>query len=71
MSDLCPHRGAFISSGPVDGPVLTCPWHEWSFNITTGECLTNPNALQIRYPVSVENGMVVVDLPAVEGECLT
>lgn len=63
MNDVCPHRGAFIGSGPVAGSVLTCPWHDWSFDITTGECLTNPNAMQQRYPVEVVEGMVVVELP--------
>ncbi len=63
MNDVCPHRGAFIGSGPLDGTVLTCPWHEWSFDITTGECLTNPNACQAKFPVILEGGIVFVDLP--------
>jgi nitrite reductase/ring-hydroxylating ferredoxin subunit len=63
MNDVCPHRGAFIGSGPLDGTVLTCPWHDWSFDVTTGECLTNPNACQTKFPVSVDEGIVHLSLP--------
>jgi nitrite reductase/ring-hydroxylating ferredoxin subunit len=63
MNDVCPHRGAFIGSGPLEGTVVTCPWHGWAFDVVTGECLTNPNACQRKFAVVLDNGMVMVELP--------
>ncbi|MGN6564337.1 MAG: Rieske (2Fe-2S) protein, partial [Thermomicrobiales bacterium] len=45
-----------------------CPWHLWEFDITTGHCLVDPKMRVKTYPVTIEEGMVVVyadpaDLP--------
>ncbi len=36
---LCPHAGADLTGGTVDGNAVTCPWHAWSFDLDTGRCL--------------------------------
>jgi nitrite reductase/ring-hydroxylating ferredoxin subunit len=51
-----------------DGEVIRCPWHLWEFDITTGQCLVDPQMRVKTYPVSIEDGEVVVyadpaDLP--------
>ncbi|MGN6360899.1 MAG: Rieske (2Fe-2S) protein [Thermomicrobiales bacterium] len=51
-----------------DGEILRCPWHLWEFDITTGHCLVDPKMRVKTYPVTIEEGMVVVyadpaDLP--------
>jgi UDP-MurNAc hydroxylase len=36
----CPHKGADLRRfGDLDGCVLTCSMHGWSFDLETGECL--------------------------------
>lgn len=52
----------------MDGEVLRCPWHLWEFDLTTGQCLVDPQMRVKMYPVAIEDGQVVVyaervDLP--------
>ena len=42
IDDTCPHRGGPLSKGPVDGEVVTCPWHGSKFNVKSGDVLTPP-----------------------------
>ena len=35
----CRHQGADLTGGRIKGDVVTCPWHNWQFNIRTGECI--------------------------------
>lgn len=44
-----------------EGEILRCPWHGWEFDLLTGNCLTDRRRLR-RFPTSVEDGMVYVDL---------
>jgi nitrite reductase (NADH) small subunit/3-phenylpropionate/trans-cinnamate dioxygenase ferredoxin subunit len=42
--DTCPHMGASLASGYVEGTAVTCPWHAWRFCVRDGTWLDNPNA---------------------------
>ncbi len=44
INDLCPHMGASLASGYVEGGGVTCPWHAWRFCTKTGTWLDNPNS---------------------------
>jgi nitrite reductase (NADH) small subunit len=44
------------------GEILTCPWHGWEYDITTGRALSKPKIRVRTYPVTVEDGQVVVTL---------
>jgi nitrite reductase/ring-hydroxylating ferredoxin subunit len=37
----CKHMKASLTSGQVKKGVVTCPWHGWRYDLTTGQCLTN------------------------------
>jgi nitrite reductase (NADH) small subunit len=60
IDNTCVHRGGPLGEGDVEGSVVTCPWHGWQFNVTTGECLKNPAAKVEVYPVQVEGDDVKV-----------
>jgi nitrite reductase (NADH) small subunit/3-phenylpropionate/trans-cinnamate dioxygenase ferredoxin subunit len=43
IDDLCPHMGASLGAGCLDDAgVVTCPWHAWRFEVTTGKWADNP-----------------------------
>lgn len=43
MDNACPHRGGPLSEGRREGTRLTCPWHEWSFDMKDGTLAVNPD----------------------------
>lgn len=76
LLNYCPHRSGPLCKGRVrplivdegvyglsrtrEGEILKCPWHQWEFDIRSGEALYDP-ALRVRtYPVKIENGEVVL-----------
>ena len=44
-----------------DGEILRCPWHQWEFEISTGQCLVDPTKRVKTYAVSVEGDQVLVE----------
>jgi NAD(P)H-dependent nitrite reductase small subunit len=64
LEDVCPHAYALLSQGFVEGEEVECPLHGAIFNIRTGKCLKEPGERDLKtYPVRVENGTVLVDMP--------
>ncbi len=39
IDNACPHEGYGLTQGDLSGDVLTCIWHNWKFNVTSGECV--------------------------------
>lgn len=62
IDDLCPHMGAPLSEGYVEGKCVTCPWHAWHFNIEDGSLQGNQNIAVDTYDIKVEQGEVWVKL---------
>lgn len=65
LGAACPHYGAPLAEGLLDGKRLLCPWHQSVFDVTSGDLLEPPalDALP-RFPVRVGNGAVYVRVPA-------
>jgi nitrite reductase/ring-hydroxylating ferredoxin subunit len=71
MEDACRHMKAPLSTGRLEGTVLTCAWHGWKYDVTSGACLDPSWACVRRFPVKVENGMILVsgdEIPRAGGE---
>ena len=60
--NTCPHKGGPLGEGELDGTTLTCPWHGWQFDITTGQCKHNPAARVATVKVAVQGADVFVEL---------
>jgi nitrite reductase/ring-hydroxylating ferredoxin subunit len=41
-----------------DGQIVRCPWHNWEFDVTTGQNLADPNRRIRTYDVDVADGKV-------------
>lgn len=59
-SNTCLHEGGELGCGSLEGRVVTCHRHGWTFDVTTGACLTRPGRSVAGYPVRVEDGEVRV-----------
>ncbi len=62
LNNTCVHRGGPLGEGDLDGEVVSCPWHNWEYNVTTGACLTNPSACVATFPVVVDGNEIKVEL---------
>ncbi len=63
IDNTCPHAGGPLGEGHLEGDVVACPWHGWSFNVKTGERLGNPDFAVACCPVRVEGKNVQIALP--------
>lgn len=36
IDNTCPHQGGPLGEGVLDGEVVTCPWHGWTYHVRTG-----------------------------------
>jgi nitrite reductase (NADH) small subunit len=63
LDGICPHAGGPLGEGTLQGPVVTCPWHGWQFDVTTGRHCLNPRIEHASFPVKLEGNDVYVELP--------
>ena len=64
IDDTCPHRGASLSEGELEGHEVVCPWHAAAFDVTTGAHLCPPARSDVAsYKVQVGGDEIQVDLP--------
>jgi phenylpropionate dioxygenase-like ring-hydroxylating dioxygenase large terminal subunit len=67
LGNICPHRGASLAQGAVQGDCLVCPYHGWQF-AADGRCVKIPanapgatipqRAIAATYPVQEKDGWI-------------
>ena len=63
-ADRCAHLGVALSEGELTGGVITCKAHHYRYDARTG-CGVNPKSVSLRaLPVTIEDGMIAVELGA-------
>lgn len=62
ISNACAHADGPLGEGSMDGPIVTCPYHGWQFDVRDGGCKTNPYAKVATYPVQIVGDAVCVKL---------
>ena len=60
----CPETPFPLDGGSVEGSTLRCPWHGCQFDLRGGRRLEQQGPGLGVIPVRVDNGMIVVSLPA-------
>ena len=76
LRNICPHRTGPLCRGRVrplvlpngmtgmtytrEGEIIKCPWHQWEFDIKTGEALYDPQLRVRTYRVEVEDEQLVL-----------
>jgi nitrite reductase/ring-hydroxylating ferredoxin subunit len=79
LKNTCAHQGARVCLGKVvgmqlpsdvyefryglEGQILRCPWHEWEYDITTGEAVFDPAVRIVAYAVDLVDGQIAVTIP--------
>ena len=63
LDGICPHAGGPLGEGMLEGSVVTCPWHGWQFDVTTGRHVLNPYIAHATYPLEIKGEEIWVELP--------
>jgi nitrite reductase/ring-hydroxylating ferredoxin subunit len=61
VSGKCAHMACPLFLGRLDGYIITCPCHDWQFDIRTGLFLDSPELKLATYPVKSEASKLFVD----------
>ena len=62
INNTCLHRGGPLGQGSLTGAVVICPWHGWSFDVTSGRLSHNQSAGVSCYQVEVRGDDVFVEI---------
>ena len=62
LDDRCPHKGGPLSEGIVHGTSVTCPLHNWVFDMATGVAQGADSGQINTYPIRVVSGRIVLDI---------
>ena len=62
IEDTCPHAGGSLSEGMIESEFVICPLHAYAFEVKSGRCPDDPGCSVRAFAVSIEDGMLRVDL---------
>lgn len=61
-NNRCPHEGYPLSEGTLGTAcTLTCNWHNWKFDLASGETLVGGDRLR-QYPIEERDGRIWIDV---------
>ena len=62
IDNLCLHHGGPLGGGELHGKVVTCPWHGWQYDVTTGKVTQNPAVGVSCYKLELRGEDIFVDI---------
>ncbi len=62
VDNTCLHRGGPLGEGDLAGTTVSCPWHGWEYDVTTGANAVNPSVKVATYPVRVQGQEIEVQI---------
>ncbi len=62
IANKCAHMACPLEGGKLEGDVITCPCHDWRFDVRSGQFLDAPELRIDTFATKVEDGKVLVQL---------
>ena len=62
IDNTCIHQGGPLGEGSLSGTTVTCPWHAWEYDVTSGQCRLDPAVKVERFDVKVEGEDLLISL---------
>ena len=62
IANKCAHMACPLEGGKLEGGVITCPCHDWRFDVRSGAFLDAPELSIPTYATRVEDGKILVEL---------
>lgn len=63
VDNTCLHEDGPLGEGTLEGLSVTCPYHDWRYDLRNGKCLTEPGRALACHPVSEHDGFIWVGPP--------
>ncbi len=80
LRNQCPHQGGSLCEGTLSGlaqaqtrgeptyirrgEILRCPWHQWEFDVRTGQSWVDPAKVRVKsYEAKIEPGSTLLSDP--------
>jgi nitrite reductase (NADH) small subunit/3-phenylpropionate/trans-cinnamate dioxygenase ferredoxin subunit len=60
IDNTCEHQGGPLAEGELDGSIVTCPWHGWMYDVTTGQSPDDPDTCVARFEVKLDGDDVLI-----------
>lgn len=60
IDNVCLHQGGPLAEGELDGCIVTCPWHGWTYDVGTGQSPDDPDTRVRRYDLKLDGGDILV-----------
>jgi nitrite reductase/ring-hydroxylating ferredoxin subunit len=62
IANRCVHKGASMCDGDIaeNGTVIRCPWHNWSFDLATGEHRLDHSEKLRTYEVKIDGDQLIL-----------
>jgi 3-phenylpropionate/trans-cinnamate dioxygenase ferredoxin subunit len=68
IDNSCPHNGASLANGKLQGRILQCPAHGLRFDLSTG-CMPGEGGLCLaKFPVHVQDGRLMLTIEDPRGD---
>ena len=62
IDNACAHQGGPLGEGTIDGRTVTCPWHYWRYDVTTGRTTLSDGIGVKKYPIELRGDEIYVDV---------
>ncbi|MHB8411428.1 MAG: Rieske (2Fe-2S) protein [Candidatus Acidiferrales bacterium] len=62
INSICLHHGGPLGDGYLEGTLVSCPWHGWQYDVTTGKLAQQPTDGVQCYTVELRGDEVFVDV---------
>ena len=62
IDNTCKHRGGPLGEGSLSGTTVTCPWHGWEYDVTSGACTLDSSITVQKFDVKVEGDDILVSV---------
>src|SRR6185503_10589352 len=58
----CPHSNGPLGEGKLEGSIITCPLHQWKFDVNGGQCQNIPAVKLKMFEVKVEGEDIFIKI---------
>jgi nitrite reductase/ring-hydroxylating ferredoxin subunit len=62
LDNACPHEGYGLTTGSLDGELLTCAWHNWKFDVSDGSCVLGEENVRTHLVDVADDGTLSITL---------